>query len=239
MPQPQQGGHIIQTCLVTGASHGIGLALVQLLHARGWRVLATGRRAAPDLPADFPDCAYLPCDLAQPDAAQAVAAWAAQTPLDMTILNAGAGYFRPLANETPTDIAQVLQTNLQANIALAHLLRQSLQGGTLGLIGSVAHKGNAGMPVYAASKGALDGFGRALAEEWRGAVRVRVLHPGPVATGMSERAGRAPDFADRLFLPPKPTAAALLRALDRPRGADRQVISFARVGLHRLTGGRA
>ena len=48
------------------------------------------------------------------------------------------------------------------------------------------------MPVYAASKAGLDGFGRALAEEWRGAVTVRVLHPGPVATGMAARAGRSP-----------------------------------------------
>ncbi len=214
--------------------------MVLHLHARGQRVLASGQRALADLPSDFPDCAYLPCDLAQPDCAFALADWAkAQGPVQVAILNAGAGYFRPLQDETPPDIARVLQINLGANIALAHALRPALEGGTLGLIGSVAHKGAAGMPVYAASKGALDGFGRALAEEWRGAVRVRVLHPGPVATGMSERAGRRPDFADRLFLPPEAVATALLKALDTPRGADRQVVSFWRVGLQRVLGGRA
>ena len=100
----------------------------------------------------------------------------------------------------------------------------------------MARRGAAGMPVYAASKGALDGFGRALAEEWRGQVRVRVLHPGPTATGMSERAGRAPDLMDRLFLSPDAMAASLLAALERPRGADRQVVSFARLGWDKLTG---
>ena len=223
---------------ITGASHGLGLEMVHLLVARGERVLASGRRAVTELPADFPDCAYHACDLADPNAVARLRDWAAaHGPLRATVLNAGAGHFRPLTQETAQDIDTVLAINLNANITLAHGLRAVLSGGGLGLIGSVAHKGAAGMPVYSASKAALDGFGRALAEEWRGDVRVRVLHPGPVATGMAERAGRKPDFADRLFLPPRITAAALLRALDAPRGADRQTVSFLRVGMHRLLRG--
>ena len=219
---------------ITGASSGLGLEMVRLLVAQGETVLASGRRAACDLPADFPDCAYLPCDLSDPAAVARLGAWAAgQGPLRAAVLNAGAGYFRPLAQETPDDIARVLAINLNANITLSQALHPALAGGRLGLIGSVAHKGAAGMPVYAASKAALDGFGRALAEEWRRSITVRVLHPGPVATGMAPRAGRMPDFADRLFLPPRLTAAALLHALQAPRGADRQTVSFLRVGLQR------
>lgn len=219
---------------ITGASSGLGLEMARLLVARGETVLASGRRAASDLPADFPDCAYLQCDLSDPAAVARLGAWAAgQGPLQAAVLNAGAGYFRPLAQETPDAIARVLAINLNANITLAHALHPVLRRGRLGLIGSVAHKGAAGMPVYAASKAALDGFGRALAEEWRGTVTVRVLHPGPVATGMAGRAGRTPDFADRLFLPPRLTGATLLRALQASRGADRQTVSFLRVGLHR------
>ncbi|CUX80354.1 MAG: putative short-chain dehydrogenase [Roseibaca calidilacus] len=225
---------------VTGASSGLGLEMVRILAARGDTVLASGRRALAELPADFPDCAYLPCDLADLAAVMQLAEWVAgQGPLHAAVLSAGAGFYRPLAQETPDAMARVLATNLNANITLAHALHPVLSGGRLGLIGSVAHKGAAGMPVYAASKAALDGFGRALAEEWRGRTTVRVLHPGPVATGMSARAGRNPDFADRLFLPPRQTAAALLSALGAPRGADRQTVSFLRVGLHRLVKGAA
>ena len=220
--------------LVTGASHGVGLELVRLLRARGQDVIATGRRAQADLPADFPDCRYIRADLADPAPVLA----AIDAPLRGAILNAGVGHYRPLGHETPADIAQVLTVNLDANIALAHGLRPWLTGGYLGLIGSVARKGAAGMPVYAASKGALDGFGRALAEEWRGQVRVRVLHPGPTATGMSERAGRAPDAMDRLFLSPQAMALSILAALERSGGADRQVISFARLGWDKLRGSR-
>ncbi|MFU8899717.1 MAG: SDR family NAD(P)-dependent oxidoreductase, partial [Roseinatronobacter sp.] len=224
-------------CLLTGASHGLGLALAQELVARGYQVLGTGRRPHAELPADFPDCAYLPVDLTQADAAPRIAAWCAQQvagPLPLAILNAGAGRYRPLSDETAAEMAAVLQINFDANVQLAQALHPKLQGGTLGLIGSVAHKGAAGMPVYAASKGALDGFGRALAEEWRGTVRVRVLHPGPVATGMSERAGRPRDMIDSLFLSPRAVAMTLLDRLNSTRGPDRQVVSFAQVGGHML-----
>lgn len=224
-------------CLLTGASHGLGLALAQELVARGYRVLGTGRRPLLDLPDDYPDCAYLQVDLTQADAALRIADWTAQQvagPLPLAILNAGAGRYRPLSQETAAEMAEVLRINFDVNLQLAQALFTKLQGGSLGLIGSVAHRGAAGMPVYAASKGALDGFGRALAEEWRDMVRVRVLHPGPVATGMSERAGRPRDLMDSLFLSPRAVAMTLLDRLLRPRGADRQVVSFAQVGSNQL-----
>lgn len=211
----------------------MGLSLAQEIAARGYRVLGTGRRAQSALPSDHALDAYLQADLSRPDEVAALADWAAAQSggrLDVAVLNAGLGYYRPLTAETASDIAQVLRVNLDAPIQLAHALRPLLSGGALGLVGSVAHRGAAGMPVYAASKGALDGFGRALAEEWRGDVRVRVLHPGPVATGMSERAGRPRNLMDSLFLSPRAVAITLLDALLARRGADRQVISFQRVG---------
>jgi len=226
-----------KTCLLTGASHGLGLALAQELVVRGYRVLGTGRRPLQELPNDYPDCAYLQVDLNQPGAALQITDWTAQQvagTLPLAILNAGAGRYRPLHAETAAEMTEVLQINFDTNLQLAQALCPKLQGGTLGLIGSVAHKGAAGMPVYAASKGALDGFGRALAEEWRGQVRVRVLHPGPVATGMSERAGRPRDMMDSLFLSPRAVAMTLLDRLNAPRGADRQVVSFAQVGRNML-----
>ena len=222
----------------------MGSALAQELAARGFRVLGTGRRAATDLPPGHALDRYLQADLSRPDDVARFADWATARSggrLDVAVLNAGLGYYRPLTAETAADIARVLGVNLDAPIQLAHALRPALSGGAMGLVGSVAHRGAAVMPVYAASKGALDGFGRALAEEWRGDVRVRVLHPGPVATGMSERAGRPRNLMDSLFLSPRAVAITLLDALLARRGPDRQVISFLRVGraavLRGLTAG--
>lgn len=232
-----QGAGFFGTCLITGASHGLGLALAQELTTRGYKVLGTGRRPASQVSGGVCDACYHQADLAVPDEVAALADWAitrAGGRLDVAFLNAGQGFYRPLEAETAEEIEQVLQVNLDACMHLSHALRPALSGGALGLVGSVAHRGAAGMPVYAASKGALDGFGRALAEEWRGAVRVRVLHPGPVATGMSERAGRPRDRMDRLFLPPVAVAAAMVDALLAPRGADRQVIAFLRLARRAL-----
>lgn len=79
---------------VTGGGSGLGLALVRAALARGHRVCATGRRAAAELPPDFPDIAYLPCDLASAGGANRVADWAlghAGDHIGCAILNAGAG----------------------------------------------------------------------------------------------------------------------------------------------------
>ncbi|MGY6706385.1 SDR family NAD(P)-dependent oxidoreductase [Roseinatronobacter sp.] len=217
---------------VTGGASGLGLELVRAARRNGHRVICTGRRGAQDLPVDFPDIPYLSCDLASEDGANKVADWAIQNSggqIDCALLNAADGYFRPMTLETPDAIMRVLSVNLDANMILAHRLYPALSGGHLALIGSVAHKGAAGMPVYAASKAALDGFGRALAEEWRGRTYVRVLHPGPTATGMAERAGRRPNAADKLFLAARPMAQAVLDAALATKGRDRQVISYGRV----------
>lgn len=229
--------------LVTGASSGIGLALVRLLSSRGARVVAAGRRAWSELPAGFPDVPYLSADLTDARMAAQVVRWAVDAAggtLDRAILNAGAGYFRPIEAETATDIAAVVATNLVAPVAMAHALFPALSaaGGRLGLVGSVARRGAAGMPVYSATKAALDGFGRSLACEWQGRVVVRVLHPGPTATGMSVRAGRAPDVVDRLMMPPDLVAAAMLAGFERPRGGFRRTVSYPQVALHRVLRGR-
>jgi short-subunit dehydrogenase len=91
----------------------------------------------------------------------------------------------------------------------------------------VAHKGAAAMPVYAATKAALDGFGRSLSLEWQDRVVVRVLHPGPTATGMAERAGRPADWLLKLMLPPYAVAAMVIDGLESARGY-RQKLSYGR-----------
>lgn len=217
---------------MTGGASGLGLELVRAACANGHRVICTGRRGVQDMPDDFSDIPYLSCDLASEDGANKVADWAllqSGGQIDCALLNAADGHFRPLMMETADAITRILSVNLEANMILAHRLFPALEGGRLALVGSVAHKGAAGMPVYAASKAALDGFGRALAEEWRGRCTVRVLHPGPTATGMAERAGRRPNAADKLFLGPRPMAQAVLDAALATKGRDRQVISYGRV----------
>ncbi len=131
--------------------------------------------------------------------------------------------------ETSADIKRMVDVNLSSQIRLAHRLYIPLvrNGGRLCFIGSVAYKGSAAMPVYAATKAALDGLGRSLALEWQGRIVVKVLHPGPTATGMAESAGRKRDWLSRFMLPPSAMAEMIVRSIE-DGGSFRQTLSYSR-----------
>ena len=69
------------------------------------------------------------------------------------------------------------------------------------------------MPVYAASKSGLAGLARSLCAEWRGRIDVQIIHPGPTATAMHERAGYDPGWMRKFFLPDRLAAATIARLM--------------------------
>lgn len=225
-----------ETWLVTGASAGIGLAICRALAAQGHDVMGVGRRVPKELPGDFPDIRYIPADIGTTEGRARLASCVPNR-LSHVLLNAGTGHYRPLVDEDATAIRIVFDTNLLGPIALSHDLYPALRAGrgVLGLVGSVAYKGAAGMPVYAASKAGLDGFGRSLRSEWQGRVDVRVIHPGPTGTGMAERAGLDSALARRLMLPVGDVAASVIKAMRGPSRMRRRVsfgaVLRARLGL--------
>jgi NAD(P)-dependent dehydrogenase (short-subunit alcohol dehydrogenase family) len=223
--------------IVTGASAGIGLAICRRLIAAGHDVIGCGRRSGDALPSDFPDIRYVSADIGT---AAGRALLQAHVPdrIQFALLNAGIGHYRPLQSESGAEIVNVLSVNLLAPMAMAHALYPALEAsrGVLGLVGSVAWRGAAGMPVYASSKAGLDGFGRSLRSEWHGRVDVRVIHPGPTATGMAERAGMTSRLAARLMLPVDDVAAGIIEAMYRTGRARRRISHRAVLGARLRAG---
>ncbi|WP_187972339.1 SDR family NAD(P)-dependent oxidoreductase [Aquibium microcysteis] len=227
--------------LITGATSGIGLALARR-HALHATVLAAGRRPAAEAREVLPDgVVYVQADQHEPEQAAAAVLSALDElgwdGLDLAILNAGTGHAVDPAEETPQMLRAVLDVNLFGAIVLSQALRPRLEAGQgrLVLIGSTARKGAAAFASYAAAKAGLHGFGRALAEEWRGRIAVQVIHPGPTDTGMHARAGHDPGPLLRLFARTGTMARLIERAIERGRAVES--IGFARF-LGRGEGGR-
>jgi 3-oxoacyl-[acyl-carrier protein] reductase len=188
-----------KVAVVTGGSRGIGLAIARALVAAGAHVGITGRSAAhldaarpkiegagtgkvETLQADVRDYAQV-----QRAIEGTVARFGG---LDVLINNAGVGVFSDVADMTPAQWADVIDTNLTGvfnacHVAIPHLRRRS--GGFIINISSLAGK-NAftGGAAYCASKAGLNAFSEALMQEVRyDDIRVSYVMPGSVATGFS------------------------------------------------------
>jgi NAD(P)-dependent dehydrogenase (short-subunit alcohol dehydrogenase family) len=174
--------------LVTGASRGIGRALVQELTHRGYEVVATARR-----PEDLDDLAAavrLPLDVTS-DASVAAAIEAAG-PLDVLVNNAGVSVAAPVEDTPAAAALAMLDTNVVGPLRLISAVVPGMRargGGTVVNLSSVA--GRAVFPLngaHAASKHALEALSEALAlEAGPLGIRVLIVELGGVATGMFER----------------------------------------------------
>jgi short-subunit dehydrogenase len=213
--------------LVTGASGGIGAAVLADLTARGAVVLAAGRDAAATRRAAARTGAVpLVADLTAPGgpadlAARAVAVhgW-----VDAFVAAAGLGWRGTLQAMPGDRVDHLLALNLRAPIMLTRALLPGMldrRHGRVTLLASIAGlTGVAQESVYAATKAGLIVFAESLRLEIAGSgVGVAVVSPGAVATGFFDRRG-AP-YARRFPrpVPPERVAAAVLQTLERD-GAD-------------------
>jgi NAD(P)-dependent dehydrogenase (short-subunit alcohol dehydrogenase family) len=188
-----------KVAIVTGGSRGIGLAVASALVAEGVHVTVTGRDeshlaaarrrleavgegSVETVPADVRSYA---------DVARTVARTADLFGgLDILVNNAGIGIFSHVADMTPAQWAQTIDTNLTGvynccHAAIPHLRLRG--GGYIINISSLAGK-NAfvGAAAYCASKSGLNAFSEALMQEVRHEnIRVSYIMPGSVATGFT------------------------------------------------------
>ena len=171
------------TALLTGASGGIGRAVARALHARGARVLLSGRRAAvlDELRAELGERAeVLQADLA--DTANLTALARSAGAVDVLVANAALPASGSLDDFTPEQIDRALDVNLRAPMHLARALVPGMverRRGHVVLVSSLAGKAaSVGSAVYSATKFGLRGFGAGLREDLHGTgVGVTVVFP--------------------------------------------------------------
>ncbi len=219
-----------QTALVTGASRGIGEALVRSLVKRGMTVHALALDDD-DLHrvADETGCQAHGVDIRD---IEAVAATLDGLEFDVVINNAGVlPTVEPFTDNDSATIDRTLDVNLRAALHITRLTLPAMQRrdcGHLFYLGSIAgrHPGpNAA--VYAASKAALHAFAEGLRCDLLGSnIRVTTLMPGRVQTRLYDDAlgshQRAEDALYRDFeaVQPDDVAAVVNTALDMPDNVD-------------------
>ncbi|MFD0783330.1 SDR family NAD(P)-dependent oxidoreductase [Micromonospora azadirachtae] len=179
-----------KVAVVTGASQGIGAALVTAYRKLGYAVVATSRSIAPS---DDPMVLAVAGDIADPAVGARVIDQALGTfgRVDTLINNAGVFVAKPFTEYTDEDYALVTGINLRgffevSKRAIAAMLAQG-GGHVVNITASVVDHANSTLPSALASltKGGLNAVTRSLAIEYatRG-IRVNAVSPGVIRTPM-------------------------------------------------------
>lgn len=188
-----------RTAIVTGASGGIGQAVARELAAMGADVVLhyhTRREVAEALAGElaarhpgrsFPTAA---ADLARAGEAERVVeeALSLRGRVDVLVNAAGINRDATLAKADPAVWRSVVDVNLFGTVAACRAAIPFMQGWgrIVNLASIIAATGNYGQTNYAASKAALIGFSKSLAQELaRQGVTVNVVAPGFIETPMT------------------------------------------------------
>jgi NAD(P)-dependent dehydrogenase (short-subunit alcohol dehydrogenase family) len=210
-------------CLVTGASRGIGEAIVARLAGDGHRIALTARTAT-DLvrvaEATSAETLVLPWDATSPEAGDAVVgevvrAWGG---IDVLVLNAGEGVAAPLVRTDDAMWEQQLELNLTSPFrfmrAAIPAMKEQGFGRIVVVASSASKRGEPYIAAYTAAKHGVLGLVRSAAAEMAATgITVNAVCPGYVDTAMTQRSidaivaktGRSREEAEATLASQQPT----------------------------------
>lgn len=190
-----------QVVLITGALTGIGRAAATAFAQGGAQVVVSGRRdkegqeLASELEGLGAESIFVHSDVRSEDDVRNLVdkAVARFGHLDVAVNCAGTeGKPGLVTEQTAETYATTFDTNVLGTLlSMKHELRVMLaqrSGSIVNVSSTYGHTGAAGASVYAASKHAVEGLTKSVALEAAGSgVRVNMVAPGPIETGMLDR----------------------------------------------------
>lgn len=220
--------------VVTGASSGIGAAIVERLVADGWKVVAAARRVDRLMALSGRlgvQCRPIALDVTDPDSVSTLIGrlpeeWRA---IDALINNAGhdIGGRTAFDHQAVDDMLSTIETNVAGMMRVTHaivpIMIDRQQGHIVNIGSNAATAAYAGGTAYVASKFAVNGFSKALRLDYLGKIRVTQILPGTVRTEFAEvRHAGDKTRADTFYasyaglLRPEDVANCVAFALDQP-----------------------
>ena len=183
-----------QTVIVTGASQGIGAAIVRTFLDRGYNVVANSRNISKAGFASSPNLALVDGDISQAATAEKLAQSAIGKfgSIDHVVNNAGIFAAKPFTDYSIDDFRRFVSTNLEGyffitQLAVKQILSQGTGGSVIAITTSLAEHPIAGVPVSIpmVTKGGLNAITLSLAAEYaKEKIRFNAVAPGIVDTPM-------------------------------------------------------
>ncbi len=180
-----------KSCIVTGASSGIGAATAQLLHSLGAKVTLAARRTdrIEALAAELPGSRAVTTDVTDPSHLRRLVSEVISTfgAIDVLVNNAGQGLHVPILELVPVDLRAVFELNVVAPLVATQLVLPAMVAGGGGAIVNVSSATTLhvfpGLGGFAATKAALNMLSEVgrleLADQ---GVTVSVVYPGVTDT---------------------------------------------------------
>ncbi len=175
-----------QVVLITGIAGGIGSATAALFSSKGWYVVGVDQKSAKGTGSDY----YIQADASDPKQISNVVEQVGQNlgRLDALVNNAAIQICKPILEMSVAEWDRIMAVNLRSTFVCsqaAHPLLKATQGSIVNVSSVHAIATSANIAAYAASKGAIVAFTRALAIEFAPEqIRVNAILPGAVDTPM-------------------------------------------------------
>ncbi|NVK25244.1 MAG: glucose 1-dehydrogenase [Gammaproteobacteria bacterium] len=177
--------------LITGASRGLGQKIAEGLAANGVKVICSSSREGGcsetinNIKNSGGEAIELAADLSSSESVVQLAELALQHYSCVDILvNVGGTIFRAPAVDFPlSEWNKVIAVNLDASFLLAQKLAPAMmakgEGKIINIASMLSYSGGITVPAYTASKHAVAGLTKALANEWGGNnIQVNAIAPG-------------------------------------------------------------
>jgi hypothetical protein len=225
-----------RTCVVTGASSGIGAEIARVLAGRGYGVTLVARTEtrlktlADELAGRHSIRAeVVTADLTDESARSRIADAIEERDLKVNVLinNAGFSTTGPVHRSDPAREMALVRTDVEAVVHLCAMFSPGMverrSGAILNVASTAAFQPLPGQAAYGAAKAFVLAYTHALRGELRPhGVTVTALCPGPVATGFQDAAGFSEEDAEEampkvMWVPAEAVAKAAIDGLDANR----------------------
>ncbi len=232
-----------KVALVTGGSRGIGRGIVTAFAAEGAKVAIVYRGSkevaeslAQEIRAAGGTALAVQCDVTSSEAAQHCVELVEKElgPVDILVNNAGVIHDDLFVRLEPGHWQEVLNTNLGGTYnfcrAIAYPMMKRRSGRIINVSSVAAEHVNQGQTNYAASKGAINSFTRALAVELASRnVTVNAIAPGFIETDMSAPIrNKAGDLIEKKMIP--------MKRIGKPEDIARVAVFLASADSSYITG---